>query len=157
MSDTIGKPYWHIHHEVLLEFADEPIENRFAYIKDEKPQHEIKTRLRLLRPVQGELPEEVTDAWKALADSGKAWADAGKALDDAGKAWADALKAWADALKALDDVRKVWADARKAWADALARHSEEINALHKAECPDCPWDYEQKTIFPRTRFVESTP
>ena len=48
-----NKPYWHIHHETLLEWNTEPIENRIAYIKVSKSPEEIPTRLRLLKPVQG--------------------------------------------------------------------------------------------------------
>ena len=31
---------------------------------------------------------------------------------------------------------------------AIEEHREEILALHAKECPDCPWDEEQQTIFP---------
>jgi len=44
--------YWHIHHDKLVETLTEPIENRINYIKSDKPKHEIKTRLRLLKPVK---------------------------------------------------------------------------------------------------------
>jgi len=55
----IGIPYWHPNHDILLKWTTEPIENRIAYIKNNKPAHEIKTRLRLLKPVRGKLPEAV--------------------------------------------------------------------------------------------------
>ena len=59
------KAYWHIHHDALLEFPTEPIEQRIAYIKKEKPADEIEIRLRWLTPVQGELPLELLNAWAA--------------------------------------------------------------------------------------------
>jgi hypothetical protein len=44
--------YWHVHHERLVEALTEPIENRIAYIKSNKPQTEIETRLKLLHKVK---------------------------------------------------------------------------------------------------------
>ena len=44
---------WHVHHETLAERLTEPIKNRIAYIKSDKPAHEIDTRLRLLKPMVG--------------------------------------------------------------------------------------------------------
>ena len=44
--------YWHIHHGTLFEPLTEPIENRIAYIKENKPQQEVATRLRLLHKVK---------------------------------------------------------------------------------------------------------
>jgi len=52
------------------------------------------------------------------------------------------LKAWADWSKVRDDYNKASADYYKAWADCWP----EIEALHAAECPNCPWD--GTTIFP---------
>lgn len=47
---------WHVHHETLVEPLTEPIENRIAYIRKDKPAGEIELRLRLLKPVRGSLP-----------------------------------------------------------------------------------------------------
>ena len=46
------KYYWHIHHGILFEQATEPIKNRIAYIKSDKPECEVALRLRLLKPVK---------------------------------------------------------------------------------------------------------
>lgn len=35
--------------------------------------------------------------------------------------------------------------ANQEWEKVLGEHQVEIEALHKVECPDCPWD--GKTIF----------
>lgn len=51
---------WHVHHEKLWEVLTEPIENRIAYIKSDKPKDEQTTRLRLLKPIIGPLPEKMT-------------------------------------------------------------------------------------------------
>ena len=56
---------WHIHHGILWEPLTEPIENRIAYIKSNKPTHEQATRLRLLKKIKGPLPDPITH--KAMA------------------------------------------------------------------------------------------
>ena len=80
---------WHIHHDVLIEPLTEPIENRIAYIKANKPEEEIPVRLRLLKPVVGALPAAVVRAWAARE-----------------KAWAAYDKEWAAYKKAVADNRK---------------------------------------------------
>ena len=145
---------WHVHHETLIEPLTEPIENRIAYIKQAKPASEVELRLRLLKPVQGELPAALDKARAALD---KAWAayvkaraahvkaraahvKARAALD---KAWAALDKAWA----ALDKARAAHVKARAALDKARAACMPEIEALHAIECPDCPWD--GTSIFPK--------
>ena len=118
---------WHVHHNVLLEPLTEPLKNRIAYIKDNKPKDEIATRLRLLKPVVGGLPTAVAEAGKSRFEEWKAYC---KAYDEAWKAY-----------------REARFEARKAYIEVLAIHEPEILALHAIECPDCPWDNEQKTIF----------
>ena len=46
------KFYWHIHHDQLLEPLTEPLKNRIKFIKKNKPKHEIKLRLKLLKAHQ---------------------------------------------------------------------------------------------------------
>ena len=123
-NDTM-KYYWHIHHEILME-GSENIEERIKYIKSSKPDSEIELRLRLLKEVKGELPQ--------------AYRDAEKAYRDAGKAYRDADKAWRDADKAHRAAEKAWRDAGRAYLDADKAYQAEIEALHKIECPDCPWN-----------------
>ena len=84
LRDANIKYAWHVHHEKLWEVLTEPIKNRIAYIKENKPPAEQATRLRLLKLIKGPLPDKMTKA-------------------------------------AMD-------------------------ALHKKECPDCPWN--GSTIFP---------
>src|SRR3989304_1863959 len=47
---TTRKYAWHVHHETLIEPLTEPIKNRIRFIKANKPDDEIETRLRLMRP-----------------------------------------------------------------------------------------------------------
>lgn len=44
--------YWHIHHDRLFELEREPIEERIAYIKSDKPKDEVAIRLHLLKPIK---------------------------------------------------------------------------------------------------------
>ena len=129
------RAYWHIHHDVLVEYTTAPIEERIRYIQGHKPPEEVAVRLRLLKPVVGELPESFAAAAKSLDAAEKASDAARQTLDDARKALAAAWKALDDAWKALDATRLACAD--------------EIEKLHRNECPDCPWD--GKTIFPKVK------
>ena len=101
-TDSVGEWYWHVHHDVLAERLTCPLSERIAFIRAEKPAHEIETRLRLPKPVQN---TAVLDAYET----------------------------------AVRPVREVYETAERS-----AR--EPVEALHKQECPDCPWD--GKTIFP---------
>ena len=139
---------WHVHHDVLLEPLIETLKNRIAYIKDNKPEDEIATRLRLLKPVVGGLPT-------AVAEAGKAYHEAGNAYEEARKVYIEARKVYDEAheplivasQKAYRKAGKSYYEAWKAYIKALKIHEPEILALHAIECPDCPWDNEQKTIF----------
>ena len=127
------KYYWHIHHGILFEEATEPIKNRIAYIKSDKPECEVALRLRLLKPVKDQKRLiAILTAYEKVEDS---------ALEAYEKATALASEAYekveAPALEAYE----------KATALASAKRDRAINALHSKECPDCPWDGE--TIFPK--------
>jgi hypothetical protein len=116
------KYYWHIHHRVLFEQATEPIKNRIAYIKSDKPECEVALRLRLLKPVKDQKRLiAILTAYKKVEAT----------------AWEAYKKAKAPALEAYE----------KATATALAKRDKAINTLHAKECPNCPWD--GMTIFPK--------
>jgi len=114
---------WHIHHDILLEPLTSPIEERIAFIKRRKPAHEQGLRLRLLKLVEGTLPD-------AFEKAGEAFRKAGEASE---KAWEASEKA----RGAYDKARGAYDKAGKAC----------ILALHAIECPNCPWD--GNTIFPK--------
>ena len=57
--------YWHIHHEVLYEWLDEPVRARINFIKENKPKDEVELRLKLLKPVLGKIPTTKA-GWNAL-------------------------------------------------------------------------------------------
>src|SRR3990167_4449600 len=144
------KFYWHIHHEILVELLTEPLKNRIAYIKRNKPKGEIKLRLRLLRPVKGKLSKEVVKADQARDKAYQAWDKADQARDKAYQAWDKAYQARDKADQARDKAYQAWDKADQARDKAIEKHKDEIEALHKKECPKCPWN--GKTIFPRKRI-----
>jgi len=133
------KAYWHIHHDVLVEFATEPIRNRIKYIKKHKPAGEVKTRLRLLKPVKGKLPEAVVKAGKAYVDAAKVHKKASD-LNAPDRFW----DVYIEACEGYDL-------AREAYYQALIDNMPAVLELHTKECPNCPWDGE--TIFPERRMT----
>ena len=86
----VGPWMWHVPHEVLCEPLTEPLANRIAYIKANKPKNEIETRLRWLTPVRGKVPTALDKAVAAYDKAGAAYVKAQAAHD---KAWAAALPA----------------------------------------------------------------
>ena len=120
---------WHVHHNLLVEPLRKPIKNRIKYIKQHKPKEEQAQRLALLKPVLGALPDSVV------------------------KAGADLVIAQTDYEKAYEKARVHYGayylryeKAKAAYEEIYEEQQLAIEALHKLECPDCPWDGE--TIFP---------
>ena len=127
---TITGLYWHVHHNVLAEWCYD-YKKRVAYIKADKPAHEQELRLRLFKPVVAG-PAAYT----------KVWAVYEKAQAAREKAEAAYYKAEAAYYKASVAYDKAWAAAQPA-----------LEALHKIECPNCPWD--GSTIFPNKGAVKA--
>lgn len=124
------KAYWHIHHDVLMEFLTEPIQKRIRYIERHKRKGEVRTRLRLLKPVKGKLP-------KSLVEAGVAY-----------------CAAWFAYWKSQVAKRRVPCDTlRDTYVKALATGQPKLEALHKLECLNCPWD--GNTIFPTSKARRS--
>ena len=123
--------FWHVHHDRLLEWCYSYNE-RASYISEQKREDQKETRLRLFKPVKGKLPQEVVEAWQAIDK-------ARQALNKARQAYYEASQAYYEASQALDE-------ARQALDEALHKNMPAIEALHKEECHDCPWN--GKTIFP---------
>ena len=105
---------WHVHHDKLIDPLTHPISVRRKYIKENKPKEEIPLRLKLLKVVKGKLPKE--------------YVEAGKTYDKARKTCDEAWKVYDEAEKTCDEARKTY--------------KKEILALHKKECPHCPWNGE---------------
>lgn len=71
MSEFSSKPYWLIHHRILIEWTVEPISIRRQYVRRVKAYKEIPIRLKWMKPVKRPdlLPKEVVKkqgSWKSL-------------------------------------------------------------------------------------------
>jgi hypothetical protein len=137
MDNVVEGMYWHCHHDVLLEWVWDYI-GRVNGICFLKPANEIDLRLRLFKPVIGQLPSAVAEA---AANYAAAW-----------KRYAQACKCESSMydFKAASDA---WYAASLALAEVLINYKQEIEELHKQECPDCPWD--GRTIFPEVSNAQS--
>jgi len=54
------------------------------------------------------------------------------------------------ARDACDSARDAYDSARNAYDKTLKKHTKAIEALHKKECPDCPWDG-KKIVFSKAK------
>ena len=140
-------PMFWIHHAkklpdgriMPLEVLMEPVENRIAYIKVEKPEHERAVRLHAMRPVVGRLPEPVL---AALSQWDRACAEWDRACAERDRACAERDRACAEWDKARAERDRACAERDR----ACAAHYSEIMALHAIECADVRWD-ENGLIF----------
>ena len=151
--------FWHVHHEVLIEWCYSYNE-RASYISEQKREDQKETRLRLFKPVKGKLPQEVVEAgrvldkaWHAYDEAGrasdKAWHAynrAGRASDKAWQAYYETQQAYYETQQAYNEASQAYNRARQALDEALHKNMSAIEALHREECHDCPWN--GKTIFP---------
>lgn len=143
---SIGTPYWHVHHDVLAERLTVPVEERIAFIRCTKPRDEVETRLRLLRPVQD---VAVYEAYETVVRQAQ---DAFDAAMAPARVVYDTIRdqTWMAYGATLRQVRETYdATLRQAWEvykEAVRPAKEALEALHRTECPDCPWD--GATIFP---------
>ena len=124
------KYYWHVHHDILCESSGN-IEERIEWIKNNKPQEEIELRLRLLREVKGKLPEAYKTAQEAYKITWNAYKMTWNTYKTAQEAYKTAQEAYKITCKAYETIWKAY--------------KEEIEKLHKKECPGCPWN--DSTIF----------
>jgi hypothetical protein len=181
---------WHYHHaDYLVEFPDETEASRREFIEAHKDRGERALRLRLLKPVKGELPSALRVArakWQAADAEYQAtrakykaahakwraayaeWEAAGAKYQTAGAKCQAAIAKYRAAQAKYQATRAEYkaahakwraayaeweaADAKyqaawAEWEDAYRDNLAAIEALHKIECPDCPWNGE--TIFTR--------
>ena len=107
---------WHYHHDVLIEPLIKPFEARVKYIKKSKPKDQQKLRLKLFKTVKGKLPMP-------------------NYFVRAYQKWQKADQKWQEAYQKRQKAYQKW----------YKSNENKILALHKKECPNCPWD--GKTIF----------
>lgn len=125
--------FWLLHHEVLLEFAYEPVELRISFIKKVKPYNEIPTRLKWLRRVKHpeKLPMAVYAAWLAFAP---------------------ACQKQYSAVDHNQSIYLAYVRTKTMLDRALREHQVGISRRHRIECPGCPWDPRKKTLkFPKAK------
>ncbi len=142
-TNTQKRFRWHVHHRILVEICDD-YEGRVLYILTEKKEHQRDTRLRLLQPVKGNLPQEVIEVGLVYDKARQAHSEAGQAYDEAWQVYDED-----EARQACDEAGQVYTEAKQAYYnEALSNNMPAVMLLHEEECPDCPWD--GKTIFPGT-------
>ena len=169
MSTKRPKPrwYWHIHHQVLAETSAN-IQERIDAIKSFKPENERAIRLRLMKPVKGvvKMSTKASARYKRLE---RQLDDAEKHLKTVKSVPASLNAKLAAARKALNALERKASNMR---ADKYRTESKirtlrynmknfktrpdmkALEALHKKECPNCPWD--GKTIFPQPKPKKPT-
>lgn len=167
MTEPQAGFYWHVHHEVLLEWCYN-YEERADYIRRRKAPDEVGVRLRLFRPVQSPLcsalvatGEDVHRKWcvceKAREEHEKARGAFNQHTEALNRTPQQSEIAWTVYRKLLRAQRRAADACLRARRDfdrgllAFDRAVEEnrlcVEAFHRRECPDCPWD--GKTIFPK--------
>jgi len=145
--------FWHVHHRVLLEWCYD-YDGRASFISEQKREDQKETRLRLFKPVKGKLPQEVVEAWQAYVEAGqisnKAWRvyyKTGQFRDKEWQAYYETQQAYYETQQAYNEASQAYNRARQALDEALHKNMSAIEALHREECHDCPWN--GKTIFPK--------
>jgi len=94
---------------ILLEYCYDHDE-RVRVIKEIKPKHEIKTRLRLLKPVKAKLPDDLVRVWQKYTETLQKYYKARQKYD----------KAWQEYDKA-----------RQKYDKCLSSHKTFLEELHK--------------------------
>lgn len=120
--------YWHYSANMLYEYdSSTGIDDHIRGIKAVKPEHEQETRLRLMRRIKNP-PARLVEALAELS-----------------AAYDQSLVACEREQAVIDAHDRV----EVAYYQARESCKAEMEALHKIECPNCPWD--GKTIFPKEK------
>ena len=130
--------FWHVHHNKLCEYCYD-YQKRVDAIKN-KPEEEIKARLRLFKKVKGKLPKELVEAWKKRDEARKKYDEAWKKHDEARKKWDETRKKHDEAGKKWDEAREKHDEAWKKWEELLIKYKPFLEKLHKKECNCKEWD-----------------
>ena len=131
--------YWHCHHDKLCEYVWDYAE-RVNYIKNNKPENEIKTRLRLFKKVKGKLPKEFVEAREKYVEAGEKYVEAEKKLVEAGKKYVEAEKKYNEAGEKYNEARKKYNEAGEKYVEAGEKYKPQLEALHKKECGCSNWN-----------------
>ena len=112
--------FFNVHHDKLIEWCYS-YDERVDYIKARKPKNEIKTRLRLFKPVK-----DIKAIPKEYREARKKWEEAWKKLEEARKKWKEA--------------GKKWEEAEEKWEEAEKKCAPQLEKLHKKECGCKEWN-----------------
>ena len=138
---ALGTWWVAIHHETMVERLTEPPETRAAYIRKEKPAHEIETRLRAFRPAS---PAMIA-AWAEYERvSGPAEAEYQRVR---GPAWVERDRVRGLAAAEYQRVRGLaWAEYERVSGPAWAEYERvcesacaTLRTVLAQECPDVAW------------------
>ena len=139
--------YWHVHHNELCEPLTEPLENRIAHIRKNKPQGEIKTRLRLMRLVTDPLPLQLLEAHEACREAYNSRQEAYTAYWKVCNSYPGGGKACMAAEVAYEVASIAYSKSQTKYRKLYRAFLPELETLHELSCLDCPWN--GHTIFPR--------
>ena len=135
----------HCHHDVLLEPLQGTLKERISYIKKEKPAHEQKTRLRLIKVLTEDevelIPKKAWEAWYKVKEAQEVYSKAWKAW----KSYDKAHEEYDKAQEMCDKAQEMYDKAQEVFNKVLL--SPDFLDWHKKICvPGCPWD--GSSIFP---------
>ena len=116
--------YWHLSSDTLMGWCYN-YKGWVECIKDNEPAYKVEGRLRLFRPVKGKLPEEFLEAFQGIEEADEMYDETARKIDEA--------------LQELEEGRKRCRKAEERFQVAVKIYKEEIEALHKRECPNCSW------------------
>ncbi len=122
--------FWHCHHNVLCEYVHD-YQERVDYIKKDKPEDEVETRLKLFKKVKGKLPKEFVEIAKKYDETREKYHKAWDKYDKAGND-----KAW----DKYDKARDKYYEAMQKYLKAKDKYRPQIEKLHKKKCGCSEWD-----------------
>ena len=141
--------YWHVHHNILFEWCFD-YQERVDFIKEHKPKEEIELRLKLFQPAK-DLPEELKDAWYKYDKSRQKYFEAQHKCAEARTKYKEMGQKYDDAKNCVkarhryDKAIQKDFEVEQNYKEAGQKYNKVMKALHKKECPNCPWN--GKTIF----------
>jgi len=124
------KFYWHIQDDILLEPLVEPLKHRIEFIQTYAPENEIKLRLKLIKPVIGNLPKELV---KVGQEKCQQWQKVKKVE-------------WKHCVRINTEEEQDYDRAEQRYNTILRKYLPQLKILHEKEC-GCGYDFNKETIF----------
>ena len=124
----------------------EVVEAWQAYIKAWQAIDKAWQALNKARQAYYETQQAYNEAWHAYNRAGRASDEVWQAYNRARRAYVEAGQVRVEADRAYNKAQRAYYRARQALDEALHKNMPAIEALHKEECHNCPWN--GNTIFP---------